>query len=303
MSDIFQSAILQTLEYSDQFNYPLNSQEIKHWLIKKLAQAKTVNSSLKQLIQDRRIGLSNGFYFLPKRKLTVAGRLENEKYSIPKWNYVHKIANKLIAIPTIQSIFVTGSLSMNNARKNDDIDLMIITTPNSLWLTRLLVVILLKSSNLRRSPGLPEHSSTRVANKICDNLYLDSYNLKIKQSHNKYHNLYLAHEILQAKPIYEREDIHRQFLRANSWVQRYLPNAYNSQLSDLKPHKNSKSQIQNPISRFMFSILNLFLFTAQYIYMYPKKTSEQIGLNHAFFHPKQPLAHTPLDNKSTLTLQ
>lgn len=166
---------------------------------------------------------------------------------------------------------------MDNSPKHDDIDFMIITSPNTLWLTRLLVIVLLNKS--RRPKQLPEHSSPKVSDKICDNLYLDTNNLKIN---NK--NLYTAHEILQAKCIFDRSGVHRRFLESNSWVKNYLPIAYRESLK-----KISKKLICNKkyaISNFLYPV-NLLLFWLQYLYMLPSMTTERVSLGYAFFHPKR----------------
>lgn len=169
---------------------------------------------------------------------------------------------------------------MNNCPRFDDIDIMIVTTPHTLWLIRLLVVCLLKVLHLRRPPHLSKHSSTRVNNKICDNLYLDFDHLAMKPCNNE---LYLAHEVLQAKCLFDRGGVHRQFLLQNSWAKKYLPIAYSETLKQCN-HEAMK-QFKTNISLFT---INYLLFTIQYLYMRPRLTHEKVGLGYAFFHPESP---------------
>ncbi len=97
--------------------------------------------------------------------------------------------------------------------------------------------------------------------------------------------MYLAHEILQAKCIFDRGGIHHKFLEANSWASRYLPVAYKSQISNLKSQTKSKDSHPNVIINFTFYILNLCFFLVQFLYMKPKMKTEKIGPGFAFFHP------------------
>jgi hypothetical protein len=258
--------VKNTQAYFSRFNYSLTSRQLWFW-------------------QHQ----SSYTYAQISRIYKPSQNIPRSPYSHKKLNLAKKIIFHLSRIPTIQAIFITGALAMNNSPELDDIDIMIITSPNALWLTRLLVILYLKSKGLRRNPHLPEHSSLRVSNKICDNLYLDLNHLAIQparpaggpSSHNA---TFLSHEILQAKCLFDRGGIHKRFLLANSWTKNYLPIAYSETMKQY-----SHSAIQ-PFSHYWILFpINLFLFAVQYLYMKPKLTSERVGLGYAFFHPRQSL--------------
>lgn len=198
-------------------------------------------------------------------------------FSKPKWIIAKRVGQSLSRISTIQAIFVTGALSMDNCPQDDDIDLMIITSPHTLWITRVFVVLYLTLRGLRRPPSLPEHSSPRVKDKICDNLYLDTDNLQLTT-----HNLYLAHEILQAKCLFDRGGIHYEFLAQNSWTKKFLPIAHTQTL------KQTKSNVRYLIhdTKYIIQILNILAYFVQYLYMRPRLTRERVGEGFAFFHPR-----------------
>jgi hypothetical protein len=258
------------LSYSDNYSYPLTAQEVWFWQI----QSTLSRPQVAKYLSSR--SSFHGFYYL--HRSTVNVRASRVVSSASKWRKTQLTAKLLRFIPTIQAIFVTGSLAMSNSPPDDDIDLMIVTAPNTLWLTRLLVITVLTQKGLRRPPYLPEHSSPKVCDKICDNLYLDGDNLQLTT-----HNLYTAHEILQAKCIFERSNIHSQFLKTNSWVGDYLPIAYRQTLKSIpKPPICNK---QYAICNILWPI-NLLLFSLQYLYMLPRMTSERVSLGYAFFHPK-----------------
>lgn len=231
----------ETLKYFAKYDYPLTKKELEFWS----------GTKVKKLVIDSRL-----------EKL----RRQREKYSLLKWGIAYRCATKLAKISFIQAIFVTGSLAMNNCKKSDDIDFMIVTSPNTLWLTRFVVMLLFARN--RRFPG------QKIApDKICTNLWVDTNNLNIKDK-----SLYHAHEILQAKCIFDRGGIHKKFLKENSWVKEYLPNAYKNLTPNPSPYFRRGGN-------YLLAPIDYLLFVLQYLYMKPKMTTERVGLGHAFFHP------------------
>jgi hypothetical protein len=257
------TSVAQALSYSDRFDYPLTLTEVWFW----------------QPYTAYPIILLAPFY--KNRDQLLYLRKKRWKYSQKKWLIAKKAVEIIKNIPSLQAVFITGALAMDNCPRLDDIDIMIITTPHALWLTRLLIISLLKFHGLRRHPHLPEHSSVRVNNKICDNLWLDQKHLCITSR-----NLYTAHEVLQAKCLFDRGGVHRQFLVENSWAKKYLSIAYRETLkqcgSPATPNHQSK------ISNILLFTVNYLLFTVQYLYMRPRLTHEKVGLGYAFFHPNSP---------------
>ena len=269
-----QTAITKTLAYSDIFDYPLTLEEIHRYLIG----YKTSTQSLKKFVTTSNLKQYKDYYYLPGRKKIVSNRLKRAKTSIEKIIYAKSIASKLRFIPTIRAIYITGALAMNNSETNDDIDLMIITSPNTLWTTRLMVNSLLDTFNLRRKPIYPERSRRAThSNKICLNLWLDQSALTISKPNR---NLYVAHEVAQALPIFDKQEVHRQFLQQNRWINKFLPNIA---IHSPSPH-NTKLITHN--SRRTTPWLESIFFKIQKAYMTNKITSERITPHSAFFHPR-----------------
>ena len=249
-----------TLLYFSKYGFPLTSDELWFWQhFSKISKFKirNLNSNLKFQISNWKL------------------RKQREVISKKKWLIANRVGKQLSKIKFIEAIFVTGSLAMSNCTSDADIDLMIVTSPNTLWLTRPLVYLLLSST--RRKPQV-----TSAPDKICDNLYLDTYCLPLTT-----HNLYLAHEILQAKCLFDRGGIHRRFLEANAWVKNYLPIAYREILKT-HPHPNPTTHNSQLTTILLYSI-NLLLFCLQYLYMRSKMTTERVGPGFAFFHPASSL--------------
>ncbi len=251
-----------TLQYFDQFDYPLTESELHHWL------------HGKTFFSNKEVAQTQKYWHLKDRKSIIQLRKQRYKISQKKWAIAKQISSELKAIKTIQAIFVTGALAMNNCPEKDDIDIMIVCSPFSLWFTRWQVFNLLQ--NRRRPSSVPEHASDRVSDKICDNLYLETSHLQISNQ-----SLYTAHEIMQAKCIYDRAEYGTKFVQTNSWIKNYLPHAASIQ----KPSQGYKHQAS--ITSVVTKTVNAIYFCAQYIYMYGKITHETISLHQAFFHPRQ----------------
>ncbi len=268
------SSLFSALRYSDQFDYPLSMKEIWFW-------QPFTNFSLKHLSLVLNKKSCNEFLYLPGRSGLVKLRKFRNQTSQHKWKILETAALRLKWLPTIRGIFVTGSLSMNNCRPLDDIDLMIITSRDAVWVTRLLVALYLKAIGLRRPPKVSAGSSPEVADKLCDNLYLDIDHLYIPHTPDK--SMYLAHEILQAVPVWQRTGVYQTFLKVNSWAKKYLPVAYKQKM--LQSKQTSQTSQLHGLS-FM-PVINYCAFIFQYLYMRENLFLEKIGLGYAFFHPKR----------------
>ncbi len=196
--------ILKTLHYADIFDYPLTAEEIRKYAVEPLEDADP--TSLSEL---RGAG---GYYCLPGREEIVELRRRRERWSEPKLGKAQRIAGFLKFIPWIKLVGVTGALAMGNSDEEDDIDLMIITSSGRLWLTRgLVVTFLLLTGQYRRA--------NKIKNRICPNLMLSEKALEFPDR-----DLFTAHEIVQMKPIFERDNAYQKFLQANNWVKDFLPN-------------------------------------------------------------------------------
>lgn len=274
-----QSAILTTLSYSALFSHPLTAREVFHWL-PILASQRDVDLQLSRLLGEKKIKRESLFYFTPEKIGFATIRRQREKISQKKQPIALATAKKLSFIPWIQTVAVTGSLAMNNCIDNADVDLMIICLPNTLWFTRFFVWFLLFPN--RRSPRTRVIS--QVKNKICDNVYLESNNLGFDPPlADIKHSFYLAHEILQAKPIVDRHQTFKRLISQNQWLENVLPHAYHSYHPASIPPKE-KNQ---PLS-YLLLIPNLLSFLCQYLFMKRRLTNESISLHRALFHPKLP---------------
>lgn len=269
------SDLLPVIAYSDRFNFPLTAHEIWYWQIGTQYSPVQVRQMLDHLKIHKQVQSRVGYYSLLPIKSRLKNRRSTAYWSRLKWQKTKALRRIFLKFPFIQAIFVTGTLSVNNASRHDDIDILVITSPHTLWITRTIFVLVIKSLNLRRNPGIVEHASPRVADKICDNLWLDSVDLRQKSP-----SLYIAHELLQAQPLFDRTGIRHRLLTQNPWVKNYLPQAYAHILKNSSP---PNKRVFN-LFYFVFWPLNFICFYLQKLYMTRHITTERIGLKYAFFH-------------------
>ena len=263
-------AILATLAYHDIFDYPMTKEETCRYLIEERANLKSIRDGLNYLVASKKIGAKEGYYFLKNRTNLVSLRIQRGKYSKSKFTKAHFFANILKIIPTAKLVAVSGALAMQNSQKDDDIDLVIVTAKDYLWTTRFLANIVLLP--FKRNP-----SGVKISDRACLNVFIDESDLKIKPA-----NFYQAHEICQMKVLWDRESTYQKFLKANSWIKKYLPNWQPS--SQFTVHSSRKLK-PSTVNRQPSTVEN-FLKNFQRWYMRSKITNEKIGEHQLFFHPK-----------------
>lgn len=250
------SAVSKTRAYSSFFNFPLTPEEIHFWLIT----PKTVSSS--QIYN----------FVHPLSKSLAQKRKQLSLDTNRKIAYAKKLSSVLKYVPGLRLLALTGSVAAQNSRPLDDIDLLLITTPHSIWLVRPLVILIISLFFKRRHPY---ESHNAAANAFCPNLWLDTLSLSVPANKR---NLYTAHEVLQIKPLIDKNNTFQAFLQANSWTSQFLANAYSLQ-------RNKKVKVKSDSKLFSLAIpFNTLFYIFQRLYMKPKITTESVGLHYAYLH-------------------
>lgn len=247
------------LVYHDLFDYPLTRDELSFWRI---------GTEARPLFKVEKTG---PFFHLQKKSLNVLKRTANTKPSERKWDIAQGASRVLSKIPTVRFVGATGALSMSSARQEDDIDLLIVSAVDSLWITRLMVYSILRLQGFKfRRRGFTEKTDS-----LCLNLWLDEENLSFKGRKN----VYTAHELLQIKTLLDKDNIFQKILQENSWVWEYFPHA--EKLLIRKPQSAQRKSFFS----WLLRKINLPAYWLQLLYMRGKRTKEVIGRRHAFFHP------------------
>lgn len=243
-----EKAILRTLAYFDIFDYPVFPWEIHKWLVGEKTTLFKVEEELKKLEKKGKVQSFKGYFFLRGRKSLVKKRLERKKISESQLGEVRHFSRLFKIIPFLKMVGVSGSLSMKNSDKSDDIDLFVVTGRNRLYLTRLSFLFLLEVLGRRRRKG---EKGQEIVKKYCINILLDESSLGQQDR-----NIYIAHEVLQMMPLWEREDVYSKFLSDNEWALKLLPNWLTNFENKLKV-KNQKSKAQVKSEKFISRILDI----------------------------------------------
>jgi predicted nucleotidyltransferase len=269
MKEQIKLIIIDTLAYFDVFNYPLTLDQIYLFLHYNHIQKKLIKECLGEMpIVENKNGL---YFFSGKQEIAIKRKLrkkDNYKKVITAVSY----SNLLSMIPGVKMVSLTGSVAMQNASADDDIDLFIITRKNMLWTTRLIAVCITKILGIKR-----ERRSRKNKNKMCLNMFLDERDMELSEK-----NLYTAHEIVQMKILYDEHKVFEDFMNKNLWIRDFFPKLY------VKKRNNRRSKKWfEPLffSERILGIINFSAFILQYVYMSSRITKEQVSLTKAFFHP------------------
>lgn len=261
--------VFKTLLYANIFDYPLKKEEVWRFLI---SSKKIDKRNFEEQFLDKNISSKDRFYFLKGKQGLIKKRLQKERQSGAKIAYTIKILKPLFLFPTIKMIGISGSLAMLNSEKSEDIDIFIISRKDNLWTTRLFLITILKVMGKYRERG-----SKNLENLFCLNMLIDEERLEFKKSER---NLYLAHEIAQLRPLFQRDKIYEKFMSHNNWIKKYLPNIIAYKISSEK----------NPFSPFLYLFDTLKLeFLAKKIQinlMQKKIGKEKITDKVLAFHPR-----------------
>lgn len=259
--------IIKTLCYSEVFSYPLSFQEVWKYLM--YSKKTTREELLAELRENKDIfEHKDGYFFLKGNSRLVAQRLLRAEYARKKLIKATTIVRILSRIPTIKLIGVSGSLAMNNTKKDDDIDLFFITSANTVWISRLLVLLMLIVLREKRSR---QHALGK--DMICPNMFLSESALAVTAGSR---NMYTAHEVSQLKVLYAKDNMYQKFLSANTWVFSFLPHAFSPV---------EKTFVSHNLLTTIFIPVEYVLFIVQFLYMKKRITNEKISLLFAMFHP------------------
>lgn len=268
---IYSKAILKTVAYSSVFKYPLTLDQLWRFLIwdnnSRLSFSK-FSRELNALVKTKKVFQIDSLYLLENKKSWILDYRKQKKEGQRKLTIARKTAFLLSYIPTIEFIGLSGKLALLAASKNEDIDFFIITKKNSLWITRILILIFLLFVGLKRDP-----QSNKTKDRICANMFVDKSRLRIPQSEQ---DLFCAHEVSQLVPLVSKNNTYDLFLKENSWIKKYLPNSIK-----ILGEKDTKILGDN----HLIFLLENIAYKIQIWYMRNKRTTEVIKKNYVRFHP------------------
>ncbi len=195
-------AILQTVTYSDVFDYPLTADEIQKYLVGVKASHTEVQQAL---LHSTTLSHCEIYFTLPKRTTIVEIRKQREARSKQILPLALRYGKILGALPFIRMVALTGSLAVMNVSDAADFDYMLVAAKGRVWTARAFALLF---NRFVRPFGWT----------ICPNLILAETSLAWHT-----YDLYSAREFCQMIPI-TGFDVYRKLIQANEWIQEFLPN-------------------------------------------------------------------------------
>lgn len=204
--DALRTAIVRTVLYADVFDHPLEAHEIHRYLIAERATLADVEHVLRADLPAP-LERSGPYVHLRGRAETIGIRERRRAASARLWKDARRYARVVLYMPLVRGVAISGALAMDNADADGDIDLFVLAEPGRVWTCRLILVGLVRAAALR---GV----------RLCPNFVLSADRLAIERR-----DLFTAHEIVQMVSVESTPSLD-EFVRANVWTRRFLPNAY-----------------------------------------------------------------------------
>ena len=214
------SSIIRTLAYYDIFSYPLTAEEIYFNLGKNHTNVEEIKKELDNLTSNNLVYSNGNFFQLKDDESYVHRRKKGNELANKRLATARRVTNLISRFPFIRGILLSGSISKGFMEEDSDIDYFIITHPNRVWFSRLLLMLFKKLFLLNSRKN------------FCINYFVDSENLEI---HEK--NIFTATEIVTLLPTFGKE-IYEEFFNKNSWVEHYYPNFPKRETKTILDRKN-----------------------------------------------------------------
>jgi len=229
-----EQAIEKTLVYSNLFNSGIKKDKLHKQIFDKLLNLNELHQIIEKLIAEDLISFNDD---VVKLKSNGKGFYNKVKKSIDNKKLI-KIVNFLYMLPLTSMVSLSGGTTHYGIENHDDVDVFIITKPNTVYLVYFIIHLF--------------SIFFKVRDVLCVNYLIDEVNLFIDHTHDPY----TAHQIISLTPLKNERMLH-QFWKENDWVREFFPNfTYNEE----ENQKSSKFY-------FLFKPLNNILMSFyRYIY-------------------------------------
>jgi len=286
---MLKNRVLSTLKFFDLQDYPLTLLELHRFLISEGLRQKidtqgeivsldhfSSAASLDQILSSLQTDISEaentlGFYHLKGRGEIVKSRLSNYYYGFAREKLIKRYIKFLRFLPFVRGVGLAGSQAMGQQKPASDIDLLIITDPRFMWLSRTLVTVYFQVLGIRRH-------GKKIANRFCLNHYVAG-----PKEVGNFRNLYTALEYLKLRPLVFGQSIF-QFRQNNSnWMKAFFPEA-----KDFNFNAETKTKIQTVLEKLFANKFGDLLEGSLKRWRLPKIKKEKfivVEENELSFHP------------------
>jgi hypothetical protein len=237
--------VIKTIAYFDVFRYPLTEEQIYRFLPRNSVSKEQISDIVKHLVTSGILDEYKNYYFLhSESREIVSQRNDDEHRAYKMLKYARLVSLLLKQFPFTRAIFVTGSLSKNVAAADGDIDFMIVTSEERLWICKTFLTL------FRKVFLLGSHKY------FCTNFYISEKEYAISKR-----NMYSAIELLTTKVMWNIPAF-LEFQRVNYWAKDFLPNCMPSidSTAVLSPSRSLLQRlIEMVLNLFPLEVMNRFL--------------------------------------------
>ena len=200
-------AILRAVAFADVFDHAPMVRELRRHLTVVASVAEVERRLAGSPFLAERLATRAGHVVATGRESLVERRATRSDASARLWPRAHRLGRLIGRLPYVRMVAVTGSLAVDAAGEDADIDLFIVVADGRLWLARALVIAVVR---LAAPAGI----------RLCPNYLLAEAAMELDDGDRTYGT---AREIAQMVPVagfaaYER------FLARNAWYRAMQPN-------------------------------------------------------------------------------
>ena len=248
MSDVFpknmnmKQAVLSTLAYFDLFGVPLTRSELSEHLFFAQPDEEKINIYLKE---SPLISASEGYFGLNVNPSLHAEFFEKVQRARQLWKRVRRYQWLFSLCPFVELVCVCNSLPLYAVEENSDIDLLVVTKKNRMFLARTALTLLTSLLGIRRH-------GNKVAGRFCLSFYVSESRLNFKNLTLQPYDIYLAYWVKTLEPIAGNFETYENLLELNrSWLNEYF--------KTIHAHRRffrKRSKSQSTIKRWLEKILD-----------------------------------------------
>jgi hypothetical protein len=213
-------SIIRTLAYYDIFFYPLTAEEIYFNLGENHTSPDEIKKELKNLSSNNIVYCKGEFFQLNNDDKYIQRRIFGNELAEKRLKTARRVSSFISRFPFIRGILLSGSISKGFMEEDSDIDYFVITHPNRVWFSRLMLMLFKK---------LFLFNSKKI---FCINYFIDSENLEIEEK-----NIFTATEIVTLLPTFGIS-MYEEFYNKNLWVRKFYPNFPMRETDDVLDRKN-----------------------------------------------------------------
>lgn len=186
------NAILDILAYWTVFRLPLAEAEINQLLHLKTGHL-AVRDAVKELLAEGKLRLAGDYLGLKGIKYANRDELVRRQTKLlakaRRWSYFFRL------LPFIKAVVVVNSASFGNVTPDSDIDLLIVTKPNRIYLAKAVLMYGLRF--LRQL-----ETSQKKAGRFSLGMFLTTAGVDMKRDMMKTNEPHLCYWLAMAKPVY-----------------------------------------------------------------------------------------------------